>query len=42
MNLAVLRVLIWKMSKIFSLEKRGAVCAQYSEFVTALTARFCR
>ena len=26
MNLAISRVLIWKMSKIFSLENRGAVC----------------
>ena len=39
MNLTLLRVLIWKMSKIFSLENRGAVCAQKSEFVTARTAR---
>ena len=41
MNLAISRVLIWKMSKIFSLVKRGAACAQYSEFVTACTSHFC-
>ena len=37
-----IEVLIWKMSKIFSLEKRGAVCARYSEFVKARTTRFFR
>ena len=41
-NLAVSSVLTWKVSRISNLENRGAVCARYSEFVIAHTARFCR
>ena len=39
---SIASVLTWKISRISNLENRGAVCARYSEFVIARTARFCR
>ena len=42
MNLAISNVLTWKISKIPSLENKGAEWARWSELVIVRTARFCK
>ena len=42
MNLATSNLLTWKISRIPSLENKGAKWAQYTELVIAHTAGFCK